>query len=65
MKIKVGPVQGKFQGKVILSDVEDVDFAQAAYSVGEDGVPVGAAVTLSRTGNLLLPASVQVNLDND
>ena len=39
-----------------------VEFSQATYSVGEDGTPSGAAVSLTRTGNLALDASVQVNL---
>ena len=33
LNIKVGPVQGKFQGKVILSDVED----EKGYTMTVDG----------------------------
>ena len=52
LNIKVGPVQGKFQGKVILSDVED----EKGYTMTVDGrgqpgfVKAKAAVKLTPAG---------------
>ena len=52
LNIKVGPVQGKFQGKVILSDVED----EKGYTMTVDGrgqpgfVKAKAAVKLTHAG---------------
>ena len=52
LNIKVGPVQGKFQGKVILSDVED----EKGYTMTVDGrgqpgfVKANAAVKLTPVG---------------
>ena len=52
LNIKVGPVQGKFQGKVILSDVED----ERGYTMTVDGrgapgfVKAKAAVKLTPEG---------------
>ena len=52
LNIKVGPVQGKFQGKVILSDVED----EKGYTMTVDGrgqpgfIKAKAAVKLTPAG---------------
>lgn len=60
LNIKVGPVQGKFQGKVTLSDVED----EKGYTMQVDGR--GASGFVKATAAVkLTPAGEGTNMDYD
>ncbi|GAB4279156.1 MAG: hypothetical protein Fur0025_06170 [Oscillatoriaceae cyanobacterium] len=48
--------------EILDAPVPSVEFAQATYSVSENGVPARAEITLTRTGDVMNASEVQLNI---
>lgn len=49
----------------IIDNDSSVTFSQANYQVNEDGTPIGAVITLNRSGVVTGAASIEVQFSND